>query len=257
MKDRCNFTKCCICLYGNECMPTWNLPYEFTTAPRALIIQRLMNNQFCEYRNYMISALKKLYNYDFTEINSSESILKKYDLISEDIDLEKCPFCDGPAELYITKHVPNGYDFTPRCKQTMCCGRLTKKYSSRKVAIQCWNLRVPMDQIKTNFRQTFSELRSEIQSMRNLSEAGIHMIDTDSIFFSSYDSAVKYANRDPRILFSKYSMPGQIILVREDDAHIGKYIIENDRSLRKIEDDKPNNESNVYTKNEIDNLIKG
>ena len=55
--------------------------------------------------------------------------------------LLKCPFCNGKAEMYVTKHLPSGYDFTPRCKITSCCGRLTKKYPSREIAEAKWNMR--------------------------------------------------------------------------------------------------------------------
>ena len=67
MSKECHFTECCICLYGNECAPHWNLPNEFTNAPRELIIQRLLDLQFSEYRDKMILTLKNFYNFEFDE----------------------------------------------------------------------------------------------------------------------------------------------------------------------------------------------
>lgn len=58
-----------------------------------------------------------------------------------EIELKPCPFCGGKAELHRTNHVPAGYDYTPRCKNASCCGRLTKKYSSIETAIYFWNRR--------------------------------------------------------------------------------------------------------------------
>ena len=55
--------------------------------------------------------------------------------------LDPCPFCGGPAQLYRQKHVPEGYDWTPRCIDTSCAGRLTKKYSTKEAAIAKWNRR--------------------------------------------------------------------------------------------------------------------
>lgn len=40
-------------------------------------------------------------------------------------------------------HIPSGYDYTPRCKVTSCCGRLSKKYPSREIAEEKWNMRAP------------------------------------------------------------------------------------------------------------------
>lgn len=58
-----------------------------------------------------------------------------------------CPFCGGEAELYRTRHIPNGFDYTPRCKKSGCCGRLTKKYGLKDTAVDFWNTRVPMQKI--------------------------------------------------------------------------------------------------------------
>lgn len=56
-------------------------------------------------------------------------------------ELERCPFCGGVAEMFETPHVPRGTDYTPRCKNTSCCGRLTKKWADREKAILAWNMR--------------------------------------------------------------------------------------------------------------------
>ena len=56
-------------------------------------------------------------------------------------DLKPCPFCGGVAEMQVTKHTPSGFDYTPRCKNTSCCGRLLKKYSTKEAAIAMWNRR--------------------------------------------------------------------------------------------------------------------
>ena len=56
-------------------------------------------------------------------------------------ELKPCPFCGGVAEMHITDHTPSGYDYTPRCKNPSCCGRLTKKYSSKETAVAMWNRR--------------------------------------------------------------------------------------------------------------------
>ena len=176
--------------------------------------------------------------------------------VPQDNELDVCPYCGGPAELYISIHIPNGYDFTPRCKKTDCCGRISKKYSSKKAAINHWNMRVPLNQFKSDIIEKIFDIKRNIVSMKNLSEVGFQMIDTDSKFFSSYDSALRYANHDPSILFSKYSMTGETIFIREDDGYIGKYIIENAKTLRKIENDDNDNISDpLYSKSEIDEKL--
>ena len=57
-------------------------------------------------------------------------------------ELKPCPFCGGYAEMYVTKHIPSGMDYTPRCRDTSCCGRLTKKYTAIETAVYAWNRRV-------------------------------------------------------------------------------------------------------------------
>ena len=56
-------------------------------------------------------------------------------------ELKKCPFCGAVAEMQITKHIPSGNDYTPRCTNTSCCGRLSKKYTLRETAVTMWNTR--------------------------------------------------------------------------------------------------------------------
>lgn len=56
--------------------------------------------------------------------------------------LKPCPFCGVEAELDIKQHVPKGYDYTPRCTNPSCAGRLTKKWINAEEAIKAWNRRV-------------------------------------------------------------------------------------------------------------------
>lgn len=56
-------------------------------------------------------------------------------------ELLPCPFCGSVAEMQVTPHIPSGYDYTPRCTNTSCCGRLSKKYSLRETAVFKWNTR--------------------------------------------------------------------------------------------------------------------
>ena len=56
-------------------------------------------------------------------------------------ELRACPFCGGAAEMKVTQHIPEGHDYTPRCKIPSCCGRLTKKYTVRETAVFMWNRR--------------------------------------------------------------------------------------------------------------------
>lgn len=57
------------------------------------------------------------------------------------MELKPCPYCGGEAEMIITCHVPHGHEYTPRCKDTRCAGRLTKKWLSEEAAIAAWNRR--------------------------------------------------------------------------------------------------------------------
>ena len=56
-------------------------------------------------------------------------------------ELKPCPFCGGEAEMKVSKHIPTGYDYTPRCKDKTCCGRLSKKWVLKSFAIYEWNRR--------------------------------------------------------------------------------------------------------------------
>ena len=55
--------------------------------------------------------------------------------------LKPCPFCGKRAELIMTKHTPSGWDYTPRCTDTSCPGRCSKKYTVKETAIAKWNNR--------------------------------------------------------------------------------------------------------------------
>lgn len=61
------------------------------------------------------------------------------------IELKPCPYCGGVAEMHETPHTPNGTDYTPRCKDPSCCGRLSKKYGTREAATMKWNRRATDD----------------------------------------------------------------------------------------------------------------
>ena len=56
-------------------------------------------------------------------------------------ELAPCPFCGKKAEMKTSPHIPNGTDYTPRCTDPSCCGRLSKKYSARECAVHHWNMR--------------------------------------------------------------------------------------------------------------------
>jgi hypothetical protein len=58
------------------------------------------------------------------------------------MELKPCPFCGGEAEIKVVPHIPNGYDYVPRCKKPSCCGRLSKKWAFRETAVSAWNRRV-------------------------------------------------------------------------------------------------------------------
>ena len=57
--------------------------------------------------------------------------------------LKPCPFCGAKAEMKVEHHIPasRGYDYTPRCTETGCCGRSAKKYNNEEQAIYRWNRR--------------------------------------------------------------------------------------------------------------------
>lgn len=62
-------------------------------------------------------------------------------------ELLSCPFCGGSAEMHITQHIPSGKDYTPRCRHASCCGRLSKKYATRELAVAMWNKRTPQKEV--------------------------------------------------------------------------------------------------------------
>ena len=55
--------------------------------------------------------------------------------------LKPCPFCGGSASLKVEPHIPIGNDYTPRCDDPSCAGRLYKKWISKDMAIAAWNKR--------------------------------------------------------------------------------------------------------------------
>lgn len=55
--------------------------------------------------------------------------------------LKPCPFCGKRAEMIETPHIPKGTDYTPRCTDTSCPGRCSKKYTVKDVAYAKWNNR--------------------------------------------------------------------------------------------------------------------
>ena len=63
--------------------------------------------------------------------------------IKNPFGLKPCPFCGANAEMKVEPHIPasKGYDYTPRCTVTGCCGRSAKKYTNEKQAIYRWNRR--------------------------------------------------------------------------------------------------------------------
>lgn len=56
-------------------------------------------------------------------------------------DLKPCPFCGGKAEMVVKKHIPTGFEYTPRCVKTACAGRLAKKWLDEYNAYMAWNRR--------------------------------------------------------------------------------------------------------------------
>ena len=43
--------------------------------------------------------------------------------------------------MQVKKHIPNGFDYTPRCSDPSCAGRLVKKWISKETAVYAWNRR--------------------------------------------------------------------------------------------------------------------
>lgn len=56
-------------------------------------------------------------------------------------ELKPCPYCGKKAEMKVDKHPCHGFDYTPRCSDPSCAGRLTKKWASKEKAIYAWNRR--------------------------------------------------------------------------------------------------------------------
>lgn len=89
--------------------------------------------------------------------------------------LKPCPFCGGESEMhtpdspsmyaYSKKAIPNSAkilretkypsgkisteyivkEFVPRCTDSSCCGRTTKRYKTKALAEAAWNLRKGID----------------------------------------------------------------------------------------------------------------
>ena len=60
-------------------------------------------------------------------------------------ELKPCPFCGGEAEMgrrhsCYDKWEPS--DYIPRCKDTKCMGRTTRRFKTEQAAIEAWNRRV-------------------------------------------------------------------------------------------------------------------
>lgn len=65
-------------------------------------------------------------------------------IIREKVTLLPCPFCGGNSELRTQKHCGSGaeFEYTPRCLNTSCAGRLSKKWLNKSEAIIAWNKRL-------------------------------------------------------------------------------------------------------------------
>lgn len=70
--------------------------------------------------------------------------------------LKPCPFCGGEASLKIVPHIPFGNDYTPQCTVTSCAGRLTKKWMSKRSAIEAWNRRASDAEIHFSVNEAFN-----------------------------------------------------------------------------------------------------
>ncbi len=62
-----------------------------------------------------------------------------------DNELKPCPYCGKKAEMKTYKHVPRGTDYVPRCTDASCCGRSTKRFTTREAAVYFWNRRATDD----------------------------------------------------------------------------------------------------------------
>ena len=57
--------------------------------------------------------------------------------------LKPCPFCGGPATMKIGRHYDGRGEYTPRCQNPKCPGRITKIWLDKSVAEDIWNNRAP------------------------------------------------------------------------------------------------------------------
>lgn len=63
-------------------------------------------------------------------------------MAKNEIELKPCPFCGRKAELREHKYDHSPTQYTPRCTDKSCPGRLTRKYIATAYAIKAWNRRV-------------------------------------------------------------------------------------------------------------------
>lgn len=97
---------------------------------------------YTEYRAHCCVCGNEVYDAGINDANVALRKVAYDDAIKErDCSLEPCPFCGGPAELKKEKHTPTGFDYTPRCKDPSCAGRLTKKFTCKETAIYAWDRR--------------------------------------------------------------------------------------------------------------------
>jgi len=61
------------------------------------------------------------------------------------MELKPCPFCGKEAQMRVERHFPSGFDYTPRCSDPSCAGRIAKKWLSRETAEYAWNRRADND----------------------------------------------------------------------------------------------------------------
>lgn len=63
--------ECCVCRCGDFCLAGHG-DDDFCLASKETIIERLDNNKYKGYRQYMINFLQKMYGYDYEERKESE-----------------------------------------------------------------------------------------------------------------------------------------------------------------------------------------
>ena len=56
-----------------------------------------------------------------------------------------CPFCGERAELMVNDLGDDFYEFTPRCKNPSCAGRLIRRWRNKSMAIEAWNKRYSVE----------------------------------------------------------------------------------------------------------------